>query len=314
MSDLQATRWCSAGDSALDDGEEAAFEAVTRALATPQPGGTLDPADTVLAVVFASSRHDLGRVAAGLRCALPQSVHVVGCTTSGEIFGGASRNSGLAVMLFGGEGFSVRTASATGLSHDSAGTGERAAELLYLGEPEPSPEEPERDVVLLLSDGLAGDQQAMVTGVYRVTGAAVPLVGGCAGDDLAMVATYQLIGGPDGDRVLQDSVVGVRLRSDAPIGIGVRHGWRRVGSPLVRHRYRGRHRAHAGRRARPRRLSAGARGAPRGARGPGGLHPVRPRPPARHRRSQPGPGPLRDRRRLRRAHPQAASPRYRWAA
>ncbi len=233
MSDLQATRWCSAGDSALDDGEEAAFEAVTRALATPQPGGTLDPADTVLAVVFASSRHDLGRVAAGLRCALPQSVHLVGCTTSGEIFGGASRNSGLAVMLFGGEGFSVRTASATGLSHDSAGTGERAAELLYLGEPEPSPEEPERDVVLLLSDGLAGDQQAMVTGVYRVTGAAVPLVGGCAGDDLAMVATYQLIGGPDGDRVLQDSVVGVRLRSDAPIGIGVRHGWRRVGSPLV---------------------------------------------------------------------------------
>jgi hypothetical protein len=136
-------------------------------------------------------------------------------------------------MLFGGDGFSIRTAAATGLDADSAGTGQQVAEELYAGEAAPDAGIPDRDVVLLLSDGLAGDQQAMVTGVYRVTGAAVPLVGGCAGDDLAMVATYQLIGGPDGDRVLRDSVVGVRLRSDAPIGIGVRHGWRRVGIPLV---------------------------------------------------------------------------------
>jgi hypothetical protein len=48
-----------------------------------------------------------------------------------------------------------------------------------------------------------------------------------------MAATAQLIGGPDGDVVLRDSVVGVRLRSDAPVGIGVRHGWTRVGEPLV---------------------------------------------------------------------------------
>ncbi|MDQ6915471.1 MAG: FIST C-terminal domain-containing protein, partial [Actinomycetota bacterium] len=57
----------------------------------------------------------------------------------------------------------------------------------------------------------------------------VPLVGGCAGDDLKMDTTFQF----HGDRVLRDAVVGAAIASDAPLGIGVRHGWRRVGEPMV---------------------------------------------------------------------------------
>jgi len=48
--------------------------------------------------------------------------------------------------------------------------------------------------LLLLTDGLAGDQQEIVRGAYGVVGATVPLVGGCAGDDLKMRATFQLHG------------------------------------------------------------------------------------------------------------------------
>ena len=205
--------------------------------------GPHDAEQVALCLVFASSEHELAQVAAGVRRVLAQAVPLVGCTTSGEIAGTRSEDASVAVMLLGGPGFTVRTAMARGLSTDSAGTGQRAAQALYAGDPQlPSPavprpraEQPDRssDVVLLLSDGLSGDQQAMVTGVYRVTGAAIPLVGGCAGDDLRMTATHQLIGGPDGDQVVQDCVVGVRLRSDAPIGIGVRHGWARVGRPVV---------------------------------------------------------------------------------
>ena len=84
-------------------------------------------------------------------------------------------------------------------------------------------------VVLLLSDGLAGDQQEVVRGAHGVLGAAVPLVGGCAGDDLKMSRTFQLYD----DRVLTDSVVAAGIASDAPLGIGVRHGWRRVGEPML---------------------------------------------------------------------------------
>jgi hypothetical protein len=44
-----------------------------------------------------------------------------------------------------------------------------------------------------------------------------------------MTATFQL----HGDEVLRDAVVAAAVCSDAPLGIGVRHGWRRVGEPML---------------------------------------------------------------------------------
>jgi hypothetical protein len=44
-----------------------------------------------------------------------------------------------------------------------------------------------------------------------------------------MQATYQFYD----ERVLQDAVVGVAIGSDAPLGIGVHHGWSRVGEPVL---------------------------------------------------------------------------------
>jgi hypothetical protein len=84
-------------------------------------------------------------------------------------------------------------------------------------------------VILLLTDGLGGDQMEVVRGAYSVVGAEIPLVGGCAGDDLKMKATFQLFG----DEARRDSVVAAAVSSDAPIGIGVQHGWRRVGEPML---------------------------------------------------------------------------------
>jgi hypothetical protein len=81
----------------------------------------------------------------------------------------------------------------------------------------------------MLTDGLAGDQQEIVRGAYGVVGAAVPLVGGCAGDDLKMKTTYQF----HGRDVLNDSVVAAGIASDSPFGIGVRHGWKKVGDPML---------------------------------------------------------------------------------
>jgi hypothetical protein len=44
-----------------------------------------------------------------------------------------------------------------------------------------------------------------------------------------MTTTHQLYG----EEVLTDAVIGVAIASDAPLGIGVRHGWRRVGEPVL---------------------------------------------------------------------------------
>src|SRR5207302_9326472 len=121
------------------------------------------------------------------------------------------------------KGFSIATARSTQVSARlREASAEIAAELNSVGERK-------HKVLMYLTDGLSGDQQEVVRGAYSVVGAAVPLVGGCAGDDLAMKRTYQLFDG----EVLEDAVVAAAISSDAPFGIGVQHGWRRVGAPFL---------------------------------------------------------------------------------
>ena len=178
--------------------------------------------DAKLVIVFCSQSHDLSSVLRQIRDR-SGGVPLVGCTTAGEIATSGPREASVVVAALGGDGFAVRTAVATGASQDLRGAGVRAARCL------PDSDDHPYRVMLVLTDGLAGNQQDIVRGAYAVLGAGVPLVGGCAGDDLKMKATFQL----HGDRVLTDSVVAAGIASDAPVGIGVRHGWRRVGEPML---------------------------------------------------------------------------------
>ena len=178
--------------------------------------------DAKLLVVFCSQSCDLPELLVQIR-ACSAGVPVIGCTTAGEIAASGPGEAGVVVAAFGGDGFEIGTAAAVGASTDLRGAGARAARCL------PSREDRPYRVLLLLTDGLCGDQQEIVRGAYGVVGAGVPLVGGSAGDDLKMTRTFQLYD----DQVLTDAVVAAGIASDAPLGIGVRHGWRRVGEPML---------------------------------------------------------------------------------
>jgi hypothetical protein len=175
-----------------------------------------------LVVVFSSDAYDLTELLRGVNDA-SGGVPLVGCSTAGEIASNGPSDAGVVVMALGGEGFSVATAAATGASGRLRQAGAEVAGCLSSLDPRP------HKALLLLSDGLGGDQQEVVRGAYGVVGASVPLVGGCAGDDLKMRATFQL----HGREVLSDAIVAAAIASDAPIGIGVRHGWRKVGEPML---------------------------------------------------------------------------------
>src|SRR5207248_6403720 len=71
--------------------------------------------------------------------------------------------------------------------------------------------------------------QEMSRGAYGVLGATVPLVGGGAGGDLRMVTSRQFHDG----RVRHEAVVAATIGSDDPIGVGIRHGWRRRGDAMM---------------------------------------------------------------------------------
>ena len=178
--------------------------------------------DAKLVVVFCSPSHDLPVLLRHI-CRRCGNVPLVGCTTAGEIATNGSGEASVVVAALGGDGFAIQTAVATDASRDLRAAGARAAGCLS-----PDDDRPYR-ALMLLTDGLAGDQQEIVRGAYGVLGAGVPLVGGCAGDDLKMTRTFQLYDG----RVLSDAVLGAGIASDAPLGIGVRHGWRAVGDPML---------------------------------------------------------------------------------
>ncbi|MGH2712033.1 MAG: FIST signal transduction protein [Actinomycetota bacterium] len=173
-------------------------------------------------MVFCSDSYDLEKLLAGVNDA-SGGVPLIGCSTAGEIATGGPSDSSVVVTAFGGPGFSVTTAAAGNASNRLREAGAEVATSATALEDRP------HSVLLMLTDGLAGDQQEILRGAYAVLGAEVPLVGGCAGDDLKMMSTSQL----HNERVLRDAVVAARITSDAPFGIGVRHGWRKVGDPML---------------------------------------------------------------------------------
>lgn len=205
-------RWFGVGESGSPDSHTAGAEAAAHALVGSDPG---------LLIVFASAAYDYVELLRGIRERAP-GVPLVGCSTAGEIATSGPGDARVVVSALGGAGVSVATAAAGGASKRLREAGAEAAACLD------AVAERSSTVLLLLTDGLAGDQAEIVRGAYSVAGAGVPLAGGCAGDDLRMEATFQF----HGDEALSDAVVAAAVSSEGPIGIGARHGWRTVGESM----------------------------------------------------------------------------------
>lgn len=183
----------------------------------------LDRSPWVAALIFARSPEILAEAGRLLHTVLPE-LQVAGCTAAGLVNRQIQVGAAIQITLLGGEDITAAVALSSLDDRDSRLAGQRAATAVdHLTRPGG------HTALVLLTDGLAGDTNHIVRGAYETAGALIPIVGGCAGDDLAMVATWQLAG----DQLVTRSVVGLALHSTAPIGIGVRHGWNPVGSPMT---------------------------------------------------------------------------------
>lgn len=204
-------RWAGVGCSTAVDSALATAQAVGEAVGARAPA---------LVLLFVSPRLDPSVVGRTARDLLGEEVVVVGATTAGEIAGTRAGSGHLVAFALGG-GLAARVA--VGRLADGARTAGQAAAGALGDLPGP------HRLLLLVGDGLAGRRAELIRGAYSVAGAQVPLVGGCAGDELAMQRTVQL----SGTEVFSDAVIGVAVSSEGPIGVGVGHGWRRTGDPLV---------------------------------------------------------------------------------
>jgi hypothetical protein len=205
-------RWMGVGRSADGDSRMAAAAAAREAVTGPAPK---------LLMVFAAISHDPAELLAGLREVAP-GTPIVGCTTHGEIGPGGPTDGTITVAALGGEGLQVRTAVAERVAGRQR---EAGAEVAEVAEPLDDPYR----VLMLITDGQIRDQEAILRGAYGVLGAEVPLFGGASADGWRMTGGY-LFGD---ERVLTDAVVAVAIGSEAPLSVAVRHGWDKVGKPMI---------------------------------------------------------------------------------
>lgn len=218
MSDVSSTtRWFGTGHSTLSDPAAAGAEAATAALAGREPA---------VVFVFCSVGYHVPELFDALRGQVGPDTVIVGCTGSGQLADGRVSRAGVAMTAWGGAGFAVRTHVARTVTGRLREAGAEAASCL-------SGFEAGHRALLILADGLTGSQHEVVRGAFSVAGAAIPLVGGAAGDELTYVKTYQFHGGRDGVEILSDAVIGIALGSDRPLGVGLAHGWKKDGDALV---------------------------------------------------------------------------------
>lgn len=206
-------RWVGVGSSANADTAAAGQTATLAAL---------DGRNAELVLLFCSVGHELDTLASAVKDAAGGAA-MIGCSTAGEISTDGPSDGAVVVVAIGGAGIDVATTAVTGVSSRLYEAGAEVAGCVERTAPGG------HRALLLLTDGLAGDQEQIVRGAYAEVGAEIPLVGGCAGDDMAMRQTVQFFDG----RVLTDAIVGAAIRSEGPIGIGVSHGWRTIGEPVL---------------------------------------------------------------------------------
>src|SRR4051794_32051070 len=209
-------RWVTVGRAAAAELPRAAMAATRAALA--------DANDPQLLVAFVPGGADLAACGEAIAAAAPD-VPAIGCATPATVPGHAGHDTDFVVAALGGKGLSVSTAAAAGALRDAG-----AEAAACLGDVADRPHQ----ALLVFADATTGDPRDGGRGAYSVAGAGVPLVGGGAlslsrGEPLLLHGTDIHAGG----------VVAAAIGSDAPLGVGVRHGLRPGGDPLLVNRAEG---------------------------------------------------------------------------
>ncbi len=197
-------------------GKKAAAEALA-ALGARRPA---------LALFFATSKLELGQLAAGVVDTLGEDVPVLGCSSAGEFVTDRISDGGVALSLVASDDLTVSVAVGEGLRASTSRAIRKLVTDLRRDARPPLPGATHR-TVLLLSDGLAGNGEGLVDGLAMELGAGVTLVGGAAGDDAAFKETFVCLG----RKVYRDAAVVAELMSRKKIGVGVQHGWCAASEP-----------------------------------------------------------------------------------
>ncbi len=177
-----------------------------------------------LVLMFISTHYDVDALyEAAAEAAAP--AEIVGCTSTGGFTDHTLVPNGCVAALLRSDDSSYGVAHVERNEDDVAESARSAAQLAR----ERAGDRHPHSVLLLLADGLTPDQREIARGVYEVTTAVIPFVGGVAADDLQWERTYTFGDG----RVLANGILAIWINSAHAMGVSVDHGWRPVGKPML---------------------------------------------------------------------------------
>jgi PAS domain S-box-containing protein len=215
------------GDDSYDTGFEAAREALA-GIRTNAPS---------LVTVFASVRYDMPELLRGVADSLGEDVPIVGASTAGEICNGPQQGSAV-VTILASPYLEVRVGLGEKVSQNWQEAVAQAVNTPALA-PFFSPDDITAwsEVTLQGKSALAllftpGGTSANCVGGFeileelkRLSQGRLPIIGGCAGDDLRMEANYVFWG----RRAYPDSVLLVLCLTQLRFGIAMAHGLQATG-------------------------------------------------------------------------------------
>jgi hypothetical protein len=181
--------------------------------------------DALLAIVFATSKTDLGALAKGVGSVLG-TTPVMGCSTAGEFVTDRVSNGGVAVALVASDEIGLSVGVGEGLRANTPRAVQQLCANLKKNR-KAAPAGASHKTVFLLSDGMAGNGEGLVDALAMEVGGGATIAGGAAGDDAAFKETFVFLG----DRVVKDAVVAAELTTKKKIGVGVFHGWCAASEP-----------------------------------------------------------------------------------
>jgi hypothetical protein len=176
-----------------------------------------------LSLVFAATGYDQEELLDGVHSVCPEA-KLVGCSGEGVISGETSEERDRVVTVLSIASTSIRfeVLERDDYAAEPAHCGRELANAILAGGADLAG-------VILLTDGLAGDCALFLATLQRGLPAHTQVVGGCAGDDMSFVATYQY----SGTRVLRGGVCAIVLRGAAEVRVAISHGCVPIGLERV---------------------------------------------------------------------------------
>jgi hypothetical protein len=177
--------------------------------------------------LFVSPERDF-RAALMAACGAAACAEIIGCTTAGEITEQGLVHEGVAIMLVASDTSVARVAFAERLKADAVGVARRLCSVVGDLRKQVGGRDVKHLTTVLLTDGLSGSAERLVTEMYDRGQGGAQIVGGAAGDE----GQFRLTHVGAGENGASDAAAALHVFSAGPWGVGVNHGLRSTTKPM----------------------------------------------------------------------------------